>query len=95
MLADLTTPFNAPGYFFHDGKQEEWERLNSGDVVRYRNNMVAHLKELEDEGIDLIYKEKGMGIGGVKRGIIVTGGDGVSLVVRRRDILIRSDGLQF
>ena len=57
--------------------------------------MVAHLKELEDEGIDLIYKEKGMGIGGVKRGIIVTGGDGVSLVGRRRDILIRSDGLQF
>jgi hypothetical protein len=76
---DLPRP-TLPAYFFHEGKPDEWERINSGDVARYRNTLVAYLKELEDDGIDLVYTPSGSGA--AERGIIVTGGDGVSFGTR-------------
>lgn len=68
-------------YFFHEEKIQQWDGINSGDVMRYRNTLIAYLKELEDEGHDLLYRAPGMGLGGVKRGIIMAGGGGVSAVL--------------
>lgn len=64
-------------YFFHEEKIQQWDSINSGDVMRYRNTLIAYLKELEDEGHDLLYRAPALGLGGVKRGIIMAGGGGV------------------
>lgn len=85
--ADMPSRYNCPSftynrnyYFFHDGKPEQWERVNAGDVMRYRNRMVDHLRTVEREGGKLVW-EKGMDSAVPKdqrRGLIFTAGDIVS-----------------
>jgi hypothetical protein len=67
-------------YFYHGGKESQWEAIKKDDVRRYRNAMVSHLKDVEASGDHLVWtpdylKDHG---GSVKRGIILTGGEGVS-----------------
>lgn len=73
--------FSRNTYFYHDGKDKEWEDVKRADVVRYRNAMVSHLKEVEASGDHLVwtpeYARERSG-GEIKRGIILTGGEGSS-----------------
>lgn len=73
--------FSRNTYFYHDGKDSEWESIKRADVVRYRNAMVSHLKEVEASGDHLVwtpeYARERSG-GEIKRGIILTGGEGSS-----------------
>ncbi|KAI5450515.1 hypothetical protein NCC49_002972 [Naganishia albida] len=68
-------------YFYHDGKDKDWENIKRDDIRRYRNAMISHLKDVEASGDHLVWtpdylKERG---GKVKRGIILTGGEGSTL----------------
>ena len=74
-------PLLVIAYFYHDGKESQWEAIKKDDVRRYRNAMISHLKDVEASGDHLVWtpdylKDRG---GSVKRGIILTGGEGVSL----------------
>lgn len=78
----LTSPRSRVAYFYHDGKDKDWENLKKDDIRRYRNAMVSHLKDVEASGDHLVWtpdylKERG---GTVKRGIILTGGEGVGSI---------------
>lgn len=68
-------------YFFHDGKPEQWEKISPTDIRRYRSKMVDYLRGVEREGGKLVWDEsmqkdtpKDM-----RRGIILTGNEGVGL----------------
>lgn len=64
-------------YFFHEGKEETWKSIGREDIRMYRNKMISHLKEVEESGESLVWTPE---LGGpLKRGIILTGGEGVSL----------------
>ncbi|KAJ9126143.1 hypothetical protein QFC24_002416 [Naganishia onofrii] len=68
-------------YFYHDGKDSEWQAIGREDIRRYRNSMVSHLKDVEASGDHLVWTQdylKDHG-GSVKRGIILTGGEGSTL----------------
>jgi hypothetical protein len=69
-------------------------------VARYRNTLITYLKQVEESGQELVWSNKelykvnedGYGPNGkVKRGIIVTGGDGVSLGDHSSRVLPRLD----
>jgi hypothetical protein len=63
-------------YFFHEGKEEQWKSIGRDDIRKYRNKMISHLKEVEESGEPLVWTPA---LGGpYKRGIILTGGEGVS-----------------
>jgi hypothetical protein len=67
-------------YFFHEGKEEQWKSLGPDDIRRYRNKMISHLKEVEESGESLVWTPND--VGGRGRGIILTGGEGVSFRFR-------------
>lgn len=68
-------------YFFHDGdKPQQWEKIGPTEIRRYRQKMVEYLRSVEREGGKLVW-EKGMDDVVPKesrRGLIYTGGEGVS-----------------
>jgi len=64
-------------YFFHEGKEEQWKSIGRDDIRKYRNKMISHLKEVEESGEPLVWTPELAGPS--KRGIILTGGEGVSL----------------
>ncbi|KAJ9118619.1 hypothetical protein QFC22_003839 [Naganishia vaughanmartiniae] len=65
-------------YFYHDGKDSEWQAIGREDIRRYRNSMVSHLKDVEASGDHLVWTQDYLRDhgGSVKRGIILTGGEG-------------------
>lgn len=68
-------------YFFHEGKDNEWSKVTKDDVRRYRQKMVDYFRALEREGTALVW-DKSMEAktpANQRRGIIYTGGEGVSL----------------
>lgn len=68
-------------YFFHDGKPEQWEQISPTDIRRYRSKMVDHLRSVEREGGKLVWDpsmEKDTPKD-MRRGIILTGNEGVRL----------------
>lgn len=67
-------------YFFHNGKPEQWQNLGRDDVRMYRSRMVDALRDLEREGRQLVWEPEMLGPEGAKRGLIFTGGGGVSLL---------------
>lgn len=71
-------------YFFHtEDKVKLWEGISKSDIRRYRSKMVEYLRNVEREGQKLVW-EKGMDDHvplDKRRGLIFTGGKGVS---RRR-----------
>lgn len=76
--------FSRNTYFFHDGKPEQWEKLGRDEVRKYRSKMVDSLRDIEREGTPLVWEPEMLGEGGVvKRGLIFTGGGGVSLTFRK------------
>ena len=67
-------------YFFHDGKPEQWERIGSTDVRRYRSKMVDYLRGVERAGGKLVWEpsmEAHVSLQD-RRGLIFTGDEGVS-----------------
>jgi hypothetical protein len=60
-------------YFFHEGKQHEWESVTKEEIRRYRNKMISHLKEVEESGDALVWTPGVGGGGHLGRGIILTG----------------------
>lgn len=68
-------------YFFHtEDKVRLWEGISKSDIRRYRSKMVEYLRNVEREGQKLVW-EKGMDDHvplDRRRGLIFTGGKGVS-----------------
>jgi alpha 1,2-mannosyltransferase len=65
-------------YFFHgEDKQQFWEATGPDQIREYRSKMVEYLRNVERKGGKLVW-EKGMDGGKPKRGLIMTGGQGVS-----------------
>jgi len=67
-------------YFFHDGKDAEWDKVKKDDVRRYRQKMVDYFRELDRKGVKLVWDKSMEANTPVeqRRGIIYTGGEGVS-----------------
>ena len=63
-------------YFFNQGKEEEWKSIGHADIRKYRNKMIAYLKDVEEAGGSLVWTPGD--VGGSGRGIVMTGGEGVS-----------------
>lgn len=85
--AELPNRYNCPmftfarnTYFFHDGKDEEWKKVSKDDVRRYRQKMVDYFRSLDREGKKIIWDKSMEASTPVdqRRGLIYTGGEGVS-----------------
>jgi alpha 1,2-mannosyltransferase len=75
-------------YFFHEGKQEQWERITPSDIRRYRSKIVDYLRGVERDGGKLVW-DKSMEDGvpkEMRRGIIYAAGEGVSTARIREHI---------
>ncbi|WVW85356.1 hypothetical protein I302_107394 [Kwoniella bestiolae CBS 10118] len=73
--------FSRNTYFFHDGKPEQWEKVDPTEIRRYRSKMVDYLRTVEREGGQLVWDksmEKDV-LPEDRRGIILTGGEGKTL----------------
>jgi alpha 1,2-mannosyltransferase len=71
--------YNRNVYFFHEGKQEQWERITPSDIRRYRSKIVDYLRGVERDGGKLVW-DKSMEEGvpkEMRRGIIYAAGEGV------------------
>lgn len=76
-------------YFYHEGKGDQWSGIKRNDVRRYRNAIVSYLKEIEASGEHLVWSQsyiEDKSEGEVRRGIILTGGEGSSF--KRLKILL-------
>ena len=72
--------YNRNAYFFHDDKPGQWERIGRMEIRRYRSKMVDYLRGVEREGGRLVWEpdmERDVPKD-QRRGLIYTGGEGVS-----------------
>jgi hypothetical protein len=70
-------------YFFHEGKDEHWKAITANDVRQYRRRMVDYFRDLDDDGKTKLVWDKSMEANtpaDQRRGIIYTGGEGVSIL---------------
>lgn len=76
-------------YFFHDGKEADWQAVTKEDIRRYRNKMISHLKSVEESGQPIVWTPELLKASGgkVPRGIILTGGEGTTIA--RLGILLK------
>ncbi|KAK6910896.1 hypothetical protein I203_104931 [Kwoniella mangroviensis CBS 8507] len=73
--------FSRNTYFFHDGKPEQWEKIDPTEIRRYRSKIVDYLRTVEREGGQLVWDkqmEKDV-LPEDRKGIILTGGEGKTL----------------